>query len=205
MTTFGDDFNRVNATTLGANWTRQEGDDFFEIVSNAAKWVAGGYSYERYNAVSADAPDMFAQAYLTTPSTPGGFPGVTARCATSGLTCYAGSFDLIAQKWSILRYTGSGITETLIAACATTGPWAASTTYKVRLEVSGTGATVTLKLFVDDVEKVSTTDSSVDRVTSGTQAGLTTAGSTQNIFDDFTGGDLGGTVAGRMFLARAKA
>lgn len=158
-----------NATlqTYSASWVRHTSYSAdCEIASNRARQSATGataYYTTDFSPASADY-DVEADIYAYT-TTRQSRPYVCGRMSTSANTYYAARLSCVATTsgtlslWKSVAGTltqlGSDVAVTL----------AASTTYNVRLKMSGT----TIKVFLDDSEVISQTDSSI---TAAGQAGI---------------------------------
>jgi hypothetical protein len=166
MTTASDEFTNTNGTALAthnADWTVLTGT--VVIQSNAAVGntnTAG--SLARY--AGTWGADQWSAGTMSDPGTnSNGTAGVAVRAAASGYTAYvaevgnSGGADVL----YVSRYNAGTYAD-----LRTTNPFPISEDDVLKLEVSGTGATVTLKVYLNDVQQgTDITDSSGSRLTSG--------------------------------------
>ena len=182
-----DDFDRTNASTLGANWGQISGTDTnFGILSNQAD-VNTGWNGNQYTAISW--PDnQYSQATLVENVTH--LVGVCVRCdpTLAANTFYAAGQDALDHGGAstvsrIFRYV-AGTPETLA-----TGATPLAAGQVLRLEAEGT----ILRMYINDVLEVSTTDANI---TSG-DPGITGFHTSSDIavFNDWSGGDFLGTAS----------
>lgn len=193
MTTVSDDFNRAEASSLGANWTNT-GSTTIGVRSNQCyfgdSWGAGEQHRMRYTATALSGVDQYVEFDITTlPSTGYGDARIMARFS-SATSAYEFRRDN-AGSWYVNRITSGGETD-IVSGSA--GTFSATETW--RMEVSGSGATVSIAVYKDGVQQGSTySDTDASRITTGTTVGIggyTASGSPSDVFmDNWAGGDLG--------------
>jgi hypothetical protein len=162
-----DNFNRADASPIGANWTYASDLNYLRIVSNAAQAEAAGDACSYWTA-DAFAANQWSECKITTANDGG--PAV--RCSSSG--CYYWTTYSDGEIW---RYKTGGA-WTKIGEANTT----VTSSDVIRLEATGT-TTTTLKLYKNGALVATVTDSS-SPLTSGS-AGLYSVGAT--ILDDWQG------------------
>ncbi len=191
MTTlFSDNFNRAdNATVDATNWTENAAGDW-SIVSNKVRSVnplTVLVTKTAAHAAVADCKVSYKRA-LTGSSWD---TGVLVRTNSTGTTGYF--LDPIgtgpSSTMDIWRIDGALTSDVQIGTTATGLDLNDGDTYA--LEVSGTGATVTLKAYLNGALVLTVTDTSGSRVTAAGQTGIINWNNT-NDFDDFLVEDLGG-------------
>ena len=184
-------FTKANSADIGTEW-----DDHgslsgqFEILSNMAHVTSGTNTNdgaETCNSITTPT-DQYAEVTLGTTSASGigtGY-GVYCRVATASNTGYRliGSAD----GYELLRFN-SGSSTSLASGAGTTF----TTSDVLRLEVTGSGATVTLKMFKNGAQIGSdVSDTSGSRITSANRVGLGYSSS------DATGSGIASFRAGSM-------
>jgi hypothetical protein len=178
-----DNFDRADATTLGASWTTLKGlVNSLGIFSNQVDVTSTGTASGNY--WSADAAPDNQLAVATVVAVAARTQGVVVRAITSGSTQnqYLGGHDNNQTGNTRLRiWKMVGGVRTDLASHATENVTAGTV---LKLEAIGT----TLNLYVDGVLKVTTTDPDL---TAG-QPGLMADHGTLNvaIWDDWSGGGL---------------
>lgn len=185
MTTVTDDFNRADATSLGANWNTYSGQRY-QIVSNQATFrSAGGY----YNGVAWTANtfsgNQFAQVTIVTLPTSDYAPGPCIRTDTDGI---GNGYSVCARSDGLIRL----IRDSSIIKDSATG--AISAGQVLRIEDQGSGA---IRVYVDGVLVTSgafstqyTDGSPLTRTYLGMFAYAFYDGATDWVVDDWSGGDL---------------
>lgn len=179
---FSDNFNRADNSVVDAtNWTENEPAGTWAISSNQLARAGGGFtSIVATTTAHAAIADCKASIKRITGSGFDGGPCV--RSTSDGNTMYY--LDVYGSDTLEVYRRVSG-TDTLVA--GRTQTHGASDVY--RLEVSGTGATVTLKIFRNGVQVgADISDSNAARITAAGQMGVI-AWNAEN-FDDFLAEDL---------------
>ena len=145
------------AGELGATWTYLNGTDNEQITANRIYSTDAGRAIY-VSSVTPTSPDYSVEADIYVRSNlTGDITGVTGRASgTTTPAHYMARYEMADQSWNLVKYAGT--TPTNLAKLATQ-PLTALSTYNVRLEMTGTTRT-TLRLFVNDVLKVSYTDTS---------------------------------------------
>lgn len=180
--TFSDDFNRANSTSLGSGWNERNGD--FEISSNQLLHVGvGGGSRSDVQATAVFGNNQYAAADLIAVSNDG--LGVACRMSTVAETYYAlyraSATNLQYRKFVSGSFTGLGnntVTEPALP-------------YRLRLEVSGTSLT--------GIYAGTTLGSVTDTSIAGGLTGLVARVANNQRFDNFEGGDLVAAATHRFF------
>ncbi len=140
MASASDNFNRSNSTGLGANWTAVNND--FNVVSNRAH-KQGGVDTSAlvvYTATQPATADQRTSATLYTDLTTG-YGGLAVRASNSQETCYTLMANSVESY--LFRYVNGTPTQ-----LGSIGAGIANGT-QIRLEVEGTGATVTLRVYTN--------------------------------------------------------
>lgn len=184
---FSDDFNRAdNATVSATNWTENAAGDW-SIVSNKVRSVnplTVLVTKAAAHAAIADCKVTLKRALTGTSWD----VGVLVRTNSTGTTGYFA--DPLgtgpSSTLDIWRIDGSLSTDVQIGGTVTVD---INDGDIYALEVSGTGATVTLKAYINGVLKLTVTDSSASRITAAGQTGIINWNNT-NDFDDFLVEDL---------------
>jgi len=195
LATVSDDFNRANSASLGANWVEIESSTtVFQVTSNTLRirktTTARGLAHfnQSFN------NDQFSELeYRGNISAAFGGPAIRIDPASTvaDCTCYGvmvddgGSPDIRLLKWN-------GVAMTFVAATTlATDSHSVSVGEVIRIEATGT----TIRVLVDDVEKISVTDADIGSgrlgMVSPSIAGFTLVG----IWDNFAGGDLNGGIS----------
>ncbi len=144
----------------GATWTKHpsyvNGNNSY--ISNANRMRGGGDSLYYASGVPATA-DYDVQADLCGMAQNASTTGVAGRVSTTGDTAYRVVFDVPNTGGYVLQKVNAGVVTQL----AWIGPWqwggnfADGSTHTVKLQMRGTS----IKVFVDGVERLSVTDSSI--------------------------------------------
>ena len=171
MASFTDDFNRADSTDLGAGWVQVSG--FWAIASNQLSPGSDGGTIILRAAGPMDSSDHSAQ--VTIAATTAASHGVWCRGNSGISNGYlwrndGSSWDLFSVVSGTFNVIGS------YAAAAAPGDVA-------KLQVVGS----TIKGFVNGVQRVSVTDTSV---AAGTSVGLRSTSSAAIRFDDFSAADV---------------
>ena len=182
---FSDDFNRANETPLVGNWTRPSGTSpEFNLSGNTV--VPGNSTVDTIsyrNDVTWPA-DQYMQAKITASgANAGSGPGVACRMDTVNKTFY----------WAVIDNAGNiNIDRANSGTFANIGT--RTVTYAaggvLKLEVTGTGATVTLKVFYQGSQVgADMTDTSGSRLLSG-KGGIAYSSDVGGSIDDAAGGSI---------------
>jgi hypothetical protein len=180
---FSDNFNIADTSSLGANYTEAQGDS--AIVSNKIRIgsINGSVPGILLTTTSAH-PDTTDVAVSATQAATGSDGGPFARCTDSDTTPTLYGVDSYPATIEIYRHDNNGV-GTLLRTSANTQAANAI----VRLEVTGTGATVTLKQFYNGVQKgADASDGSANRITTAGRTGIynwVNGGTTARDYDDF--------------------
>jgi hypothetical protein len=181
-TLFSDNFNRANSSSLGSNWTENEPGGSWAITSNQLVRSGGGFT-SAITTTGAHAAVADCKASITRVSS-GWDGGPCVRATSTGATMYY--LDVYSTN-TLELYRRVSSSDTLVA--SRTQTHASGDTY--RLEVSGTGATVTLKIFRNGVQVgADISDANAARITAAGQTGLICWD--VGTADDFLAEDLGG-------------
>jgi hypothetical protein len=198
-----DDFNAYGSSAFpSSNWT-----DLDNVVGQIWVVPAGGGVAQRYSGPSTmrrDAgtysADQYAKATLDGIVGTDSFDtlGVTARNSADVATnddCYAVVFyDATPPELNIIRRVNGTNTQ---LASDTSQSWASTDT--VEIEVTGVGATVTIKAFRNGVEIVSFGDTDGARITAAGRPGVYAAKSGANVFiTAWEGGDVVAGASGSL-------
>lgn len=181
-TVFTDDFNRADANPIGGLWVGITSFNNLQIVSNEARGTLSGQRGAAYFNVATPS-DQFSRVKVTGS---GGNRGVFVRVSPSAADFYAFFLDYGSLG------AGRGITlirmkndvENVIA----TGTATLALGDIIELRASGTGATVTLRCFLNGVEVLRYNDTNADRHFSG-YTGVYCGGNLSGV-DDWEGGGL---------------
>jgi hypothetical protein len=157
---------------VGATWTHAAGNGNSVLTGNRSRRNGGVYTWDYASAVPAS-PDYSVEAQFTRVAhLSDDNVGVIARLNTVTNSFYAGEYYELADgriDYSISKYT-NGVWAGYLGSPSTFNVLATGTAARLRLQVSG-GATTTLKLYVNGVLTVSTTDSS-SPITAAGRAGI---------------------------------
>ncbi|MET7975744.1 hypothetical protein ABZW44_22415 [Streptomyces mirabilis] len=176
MTTFTDDFNRADGSP-GANWVQVSGT--WSIVSNQLSLGnAGGTIILRATGAMATS-DHSAQ--VTIAATAAVSHGVWARGNSNISQGYLWRND--GTSWNLFSVVGGSFTSI--------GSYAAAAVAGDIAKVQAVGSTI--KGFVNGIQRVSVTDTSV---TTGTSVGIRAESTNSLRFDDFTGTDVASGATG---------
>jgi hypothetical protein len=184
MTTFSDDFNRADSTTVGNGWVEAAED--WAISSNRLAAPAAGGTGVIVCGTPMATDDNFAQVTIA-----------VAAAVSCGVWCRGDSafgngylWRNDGTSWDLFRnVSGSFTSLATFAGAAANGDVA-------KVQAIGT----TIKAFVNGVERASVTDANI---TTGKNTGMRCAASASVRFDDFTATDAtaGSTVNGTVSQA----
>ncbi len=177
-----DNFDRGDSATLGANWTLSTGSGSdLKIVTNVASNAAASICLTSYTAATPASADHFSQVTLTLiqGATDDG-PGPAVRVLTGSVTGYFVQCNTTEIKlYRVVNganfTTGSGGGSTHFATYSGDGAPAANTDV-IRLEVSGTGATVSLTVKKNGATIITATDTDATRLVATGNWGLWSSG-----------------------------
>jgi hypothetical protein len=175
MTVISDDFNRSNEELgTSANWTEDDGD--WEVVSNQVRQAtaAGAYYKARWTGTSLAGNDNYCELDIVDIQAASAIGPGARLTSDSNVSGYAG-MGWSGDAWYLIDLTAGG--ENVLG---TYGTPSAST----ELEVQAEGTTI--RLMIDNVQRVSVTDSSY----SSGSPGLFAYGNDQD-GDNWEAGDLG--------------
>jgi hypothetical protein len=181
-----DDFNRANASTLGANWSAAPGHSQLKISGNSAVADLSNTADQVsvYTALGAWPNDQWSSAQISASSNAnaGGDQGaaVIVRTNTNNYSGYWGVVDRAASSnWGVFRQVNG--TYTHLTGGTTT--WADGDTF----EIDVVGSTITFKKNGATLGSVS--DSSIASGQPGVGYSGTESSSAAISFDNWTGGD----------------
>lgn len=191
MTVRTDDFNRANQNPLAGNWTCEIGPgspplpatwENSQILNQKVWGTSAGHSCPAWWNADTFGANQFSQAKIYGLAN----PGVMCRCVAGAGTAY---FYMYPDRntATLYRFVG-GSDFQLIYSVPTT--YADGDT--IRLEVTGTGATVTLRLYKNSILIGSFDDTAAQRITTAGKLGIHSDGNgeAEAGIDDWTGGDL---------------
>lgn len=171
MTALSDDFNRANSTDLGSGWVEVSGD--WSITSNQLSPGAAGGTIILRAATPMASNDHYAQ--VTIAATTAASQGVWCRGNTNISNGYLWRND--GTSWNLFAVVGGGFT--IIGTY--TAPAAPGDIAKV--QAVGT----TIKGYVNGIERVSVTDTSV---ATGTNVGIRSESASALRYDNFAAADI---------------
>jgi len=185
MTTFTDDFNRADSTSLGANWVEVSGD--WSIISNQLSSGSAGGTVILRAAGAMATNDNSAQ--VTIPATAAVSHGVWCRGNSNISQGYLWRND--GTSWNLFSVVGGSFVSI--------GSYAAAAVAGDIAKVQAVGTTI--KGYVNGVQRVSVTDTAV---TTGTSVGLRAESTSLLRFDDFAAADVtSGTTGDAAFSGTA--
>lgn len=198
MTQFvNDTFSDTNGTLLtahtagGANWAKVTSPPASVPTINSNR-VAGNNATTAYGIWTADntppSADYFVEGVIHCNTLQGGSAGFAARMSGSA-TGYVVLYDVASTQWQLYRSVSGSFTA---IGTNYTQSLSAATSYTVRIEVSGTGATVTITVYVDGVSRITYSDTNANRITAANKVGVwfnVTSGATQGLSIDSIVGD----------------
>lgn len=171
MTTFTDDFNRSNSSSLGASWVEVSGD--WSIISNQLSSGSAGGTIILRAAGAMATSDHSVQ--VTIAATAAVSHGVWCRGNSNISQGYLFRND--GSSWDLFSVVGGSFTVIgSYAAAAVAGDVA-------KLQVIGSA----IKCFVNGTQRISVTDTAV---TTGTSVGIRAESTSTLRFDDFTAADV---------------
>jgi hypothetical protein len=182
VTTFTDDFNRSDSSSLGANWVEVSGD--WSIISNQlSSGNAGGTIILRAAGTMAS-NDHSAQ--ITVTATAAVSHGVWCRGNSNISQGYLWRND--GTSWNLFSVVGGSFTSI--------GSFAGAAVAGDVAKVQAVGSTI--KGYVNGVQRVSVTDTAV---TTGTSVGLRAESTSLLRFDDFVAADVTSGATGDAALS----
>lgn len=167
--TDGDELSLAHTGEVGATWTKQSGGGGNHLIissNRACRNNAAASVWVRYTA-SGTPPtaDYYAEAVVR-PLTVAQYAALAVRCNGT----YTDAYEVWFTNTGILIVRLNASTPTTLTTQAFT--WTAATDYLVRLEVSGTGATVSLTVKIDGATIATASDTSGSRITSTGTVGI---------------------------------
>lgn len=182
MADFSDAFTRADSTNLGANWTEANGD--WSILSNQLRTPGTAFPANPYYIVTtttAHAALTECRVTITYKAGASFDGGPLARRQSGADTYYYADFTAPTTVQVYRRVAG---VDTAVGAAITLGSSIAAND-TLGLDVSGTGATVTLKVFRNGVQQsTDRADSSASRIVTAGQTGILMWSGTADL-DDF--------------------
>lgn len=182
MTTFTDDFNRADNTSLGVSWVEVSGD--WSIVSNRLSSGSAGGTIILRAAGAMATNDHYAQVAIATTAVAS--HGVWCRGNSNISQGYLWRND--GSSWNLFSVVGGSFTSI--------GSFAGAAVNGDVAKVQAVGSTI--KGFVNGVQRVSVTDTSV---ATGTSVGLRAESVSALRFDDFAAADVASGVTGDAALS----
>ncbi len=164
--TFSDDFDRANSSDLGAGWVEVSGD--WSIVSNQLSPGSAGGTIILRAATQMVSDDHYVQATIT--ATAAASHGVWCRGNANISSGYLWRND--GTSWDLFSVVGGSFTAL--------GSYAAAAVPGDVAKIQVVGSTITC--FVNDVERVSVTNT---HVTTGLNVGIRSESTSAIRFDDF--------------------
>jgi hypothetical protein len=173
VTTFIDDFNRADSTNLGPDWVKVSGN--WAITSGQLSPGSDGGTVIARSSISMDSSDNYAQAKIT-----------ATVAASQGVWC-RGSSDLSSgyllrnngDDWTLFSILGGSFFDIAVY----TAPAVVGDVVKVQAVGN------TIKGFINGVERISVTDTTV---ATGTYVGIRCESTNSLRWDDFASGDVVG-------------
>lgn len=171
MTSFSDDFNRADSTDLGSGWVEVSGD--WSIVSQQLSPGNAGGTIILRAATAMDSSDHYAQVKIAATAAVSHGPWARGNSnITSGYLLRNNG-----TSWDLFSVVGGSFTVIgTYAAAAVAGD-------VVKLQVVGS----TIKGFINDVERISVTNTAV---TTGTSVGIRGESTNALRYDNFTAADI---------------
>ncbi len=168
---------------VGGVWTNLAGGTSHVFFSNNNRFRGDGQGRSlNYVAVAPPSADYAVEADLYVASNlAGDKAGVVGRLDTSNKDAYVARYEVANTSWDIIKYDDTNKTNPIRVATLTGQTLTVGSTYRVRLEVSGSASTV-LKLYVNGVQKLTYTDSS---------SPYTAAGNVGILDGDYNQGNIG--------------
>lgn len=185
----------ANLATYNSSWTVVAGGAAFFRVDGAtdvvypdingtdamAVWNADSFNADQYSQGAGKATDTVDPPWI----------GVAVRCATGAFTGY--TLQIFRDGSGTVEYSLDRVNAGVFANLAGAGSLAWSSGDILRLEATGAGATVSLKMYKNGVQFGSTvSDSSASRITSGSAgiAGFSNTASLATSLDNWEGGNI---------------
>lgn len=182
-----DDFNRADSGSIGSNWTHI--DNGLTIASNKARGATLNVIHREIWATSIGT-DVSVEAVVSSFASGGNYRDarvIARHSGSSGSSFYELRFNN-AGAYFLVRNVGGGETTLSNSSGA-----AISVPETFRLEVEGTGATVTLRVYRGGSLQATASDTSGSRLTTGNHGGIASYSEAASIeFDEFTIASLGG-------------
>lgn len=182
---FNDTFTTGSTVDLTAHtseslhsWVQAKGTISPKVFTAAGGIVAnGGGSTEAQvmrPSVIAPTADVSVLSTLHYDSVNFTYVGVVARMASDASSGYLAAYSTAAGKWGLWRMAAGvdATTQTAIAVSTTTSSYVSGNEPVIQLDVTGSGATVTVKLTVDGVVLINFPDTDAARVTAAGYPGL---------------------------------
>lgn len=181
-TLFSDNFNRADSGTVDAtNWTENGGGQWAITTNQAADTGAGAFFLITTTSAHAAVADCKATITRTTAAATWD-GGAIVRAASDGSSGYFVDVDVTGGTMSVWRRVASA--DTQLGANVTGLTLANNDTYSI--QVSGTGATVSILIFQNSTQRGGTfTDSSGSRITTAGQAGIAHFQPSAGTYDNF--------------------
>jgi hypothetical protein len=177
VTTFTDDFNRSDSTSLGAGWVEVSGD--WSIISNQLSSGSAGGTIILRAAGAMASNDNSVQ--VTIAATAAVSHGIWCRGNSNITSGYLWRND--GTSWNLFSVVGGSFTSI--------GSFAGAAIAGDVAKVQAVGSTI--KGFVNGIQRVSVTDTNV---TTGTSVGLRAESVSALRFDDFTAADVSSGATG---------
>jgi hypothetical protein len=162
----------TRAGETGATWAFQGGtSSTLEQISSEKRAYRNGAGYSiNYTTATPPSADYSVEADLYVKSTLiGDMAGVVGRLNTTTNQFYMARWEAVDSSWNIVQYDNG--TPSYPAFVASQPALVVGQVYRIRLEMSGT-TTTTLKLYVNGVLTLSTTDSTAPVLTAAGKAGI---------------------------------
>lgn len=180
---FSDNFNRADTTNLGAEWNEVDGNS--EIISNQLSQPVGANAGRTFTTTTAHAAIADMKVSIKHISGDRAECGVVARATGSG-DFYAFAIRSGGGNSQLYRFNGG--TKTQLDVDSATFTYVSGA--PIELQVTGTGATVTVQAWYNSVQMFNYADTDASRITGAGQAGVYNWGLGTATFDDFSVDDL---------------
>src|SRR3989344_4413688 len=182
---FSDDFNRVDSSNLGSNWTERDASGTnFDIIGNKVKLISNyNNSVAYYSGGVLNTADYFVQATVNHNGTVGSYLGVVGRRVNYGTDDSDGYYAFITTDGYVQLFKRlSGIWTQITFVAQTINN---NQDYLIKLQMQGSA----IKVFLNDIEKISVIDTSFTAIG---DAGITAGSWPQNnvLWDNFIIEDL---------------
>lgn len=177
---FADTFTRGDNDALGANWTEINGN--WQIATNKLQVETQVSTPPTVVLTTSSAHAAVADVKVTvTQASATGDGGPVARWTGGDVTSHGYACDVFSNSCDINRYDTSEIGVLLRTASITQVADGV-----IALEVSGTGAAVTLKQYYQGTQRgADYVDSSANRITTADRTGVHNFGTAPQDYDDF--------------------